>query len=72
MQDALIFLVQHISVFLENNPNQFLFINKNLAIKLPNDIHVHFALEKEIGKIAVLKMPPETLRSIFKMALRML
>ena len=41
-------------------------------MKRPNDIHVHFALEKEIGKIAVLKMHPETLRSILKMALMIL
>ena len=72
MQDALISLVQLISTFQENDPNQVLFINKNLVIKLSDNIHVHFALEKEIGKMAVLKMHPETLRSILKMALRIL
>ena len=35
-------------------------------IKFSNDIYIYFALEKEIGKIAVLKKHAETLRSILK------
>ena len=29
-------------------------------IKISNDIYIHFALEKEIGKIIILKKPAET------------
>ena len=35
-------------------------------IKFSNDIHIYFALEKEIGKIAILKKHTETLLSILK------
>ena len=35
-------------------------------IKLSSGIHIHFALEKEIGKIAILKKHTEILRSILK------
>ena len=35
-------------------------------IKLSKDIHIHFALEKEIRKIAILKKHTEALRSILK------
>ena len=35
-------------------------------MKLSNDIHIHFVLEKGIGKIAILKKHTETLRSILK------
>ena len=33
---------------------------------LSNDIHIYFALEKEIEKIAILKKHTETLRTILK------
>ena len=33
-------------------------------MKLSNGIYIHFALEKEIGKIAILKKHTETLRPI--------
>ena len=33
---------------------------------LSNDIYIHFPLENEIGKIAILKKYAETLRSILK------
>ena len=35
-------------------------------IKLSNDIYIYFALEKEIGKIIILKKHAETLHSILK------
>ena len=35
-------------------------------IKISNDIYIHFALEKKIGKIVILKKQAETLRSILK------
>ena len=35
-------------------------------MKLSNDIYIHFALEKEKAKIAILKKHTETLRSMPK------
>ena len=35
-------------------------------IKFSNDIYIYFALEKEIGKIVVLKKHAETLCSILR------
>ena len=35
-------------------------------MKLFNDIYIHFALEKEIGKIVILKEHAETLCSVLK------
>ena len=40
-------------------------------IKLSNDIHIHFVLEKEIVKITILKKHTETLCSILKVNLRL-
>ena len=55
MEDALIFVVQFISAFLENNPNKCLYLNKVQSLSFPIISIIHFALEKEIGKIAILK-----------------
>ena len=62
--NALILRVRHISAFVENNSDIFLYVNKVQSLKLFNDIYIHFALEKEIGKIIILKKHPETLHSI--------
>ena len=35
-------------------------------INLCSDIYIHFALEKEIGKIVILKKDAEMLRSILR------
>ena len=40
-------------------------------MKLSNDVHTHFTLEKEIGKIAILKKHRETLHSILKLLIFM-
>ena len=61
LKDALIFPVQHISVFIEINPQKFLYINKIQSLSFPNDIYIHFALGKELGKIVILKKHAETL-----------
>ena len=42
----------------------FFIYKKNLIIKLSSDVYIHFAIDEEIGKIAVLKKQAETLPSI--------
>ena len=42
----------------------FFIYKKNLIIKLSSDVYIHFAIDGEIGKIAVLKKQAETLPSI--------
>ena len=66
MQDALIFLVQLISAFLENNPNEFLFINKVQSLSFPIIYPYPFCIRKEIEKIAILKKDTQTLLSTLK------
>ena len=39
-------------------------------MKVSKDIYIHFSLEKEIGKIVILKKHAETLHSILKILLR--
>ena len=48
------------------HPNEFLYVNKVQSLSFPNDIYIHFALEKEKGNVAVFKKHAETLRSILK------
>ena len=43
---------------------EFFIYKKNLIIKLSSDVYIHFAIDGEIGKIAVLKKQAETLPSI--------
>ena len=55
----------YISALLGNNPNKFLYVNKVKSLSFPV-ISIHFALEKEIGEIVILKKHAETLPSILK------
>ena len=48
----MIFLVQHILAFPKNNSSKFLYVNKVQSLSFIS-IYIHFALEKEIGKIAL-------------------
>ena len=62
----MIFQVQHISAFLENNPNNFLYVVKVQNVKLSNDIYIYFVLEKETEKSVISKKHEETLCSAHK------